>query len=161
MPMSDVQAIMKKYGVNIMKPNTNLPLLFIWGRDGTVNYRGAKVPQEHLQEAIEKVPGLQGLISNYAFNTFIDDKSNPVVEFWLEFKKNAQVCESLEYESLEVLQANLIQELMNINQDFRYQIEKAPVENRPTLKLFANGEAGYMSNQDPHRKRKYVLENGK
>ncbi|MBA3722590.1 MAG: hypothetical protein H0W88_09340 [Parachlamydiaceae bacterium] len=156
LPMSDVQAIMKKYNVNIMAPNTNLPMLFIWGREGTVNYRGAKIPQEHLQEAIEKVPALKGSINNYAFNTYIDAKNSPVVEFWLELKKDVPVPGNIDE-----LKTMLIDQLKLINQDFRFQLEKAPADATPQLRIFANGEAGYMSNQDPHRKRKYVLENGK
>lgn len=154
LPSSDVRSILKKYGVEIVPPNTNLPLLFIWGREGTVNYRGAKVPHEHLQEAIEKVPGLQGKIKNYAFNTYEGEKGKPVVEFWLEFKEG-------EVAPVESLEEKLIDELKKINQDFAFQIDKAGEHDKPKLKLFAHGEAGVLSNPDPHRKRKYVLENGK
>lgn len=158
LPMSEVQAILKKYGVNIITPNTNLPILFIWGREGTVNYRGAKVPHEHLQEAIEKVGGFKGVINNYAFNTFIGADNNPVVEIWLEFKKG-QAVPFGSYK--DQLKEELINQLKDINQDFRFQIDNAPQKDWPQLKLFEHGKAGFMSNQDPHRKKKYVLDNGK
>ena len=39
---SDVQALLAKYGM-FQQPKTNLPLMFVWGRDSTVVFGGANL----------------------------------------------------------------------------------------------------------------------
>lgn len=170
-PVSEVQALMKKYGIQLpIQPNTQLPLLLIWGREGTVNYRGAKVPAEHLYDAIEQVKIdlvdiintgkteekeiLKGKVKNYAFNAVTD--GNPSVEIWIEMDDKQAVPEDIES-----IRIKLLEELRKINKDFDFQMQNADKEHWPSLKIFASGKAGPMSNQDPHRKKKYVFTDGK
>jgi phenylacetate-CoA ligase len=156
-PVSDVMACLEKHEVKIHKPNTCLPLLFVWGREGAITYRGSKVAASQLEEAIIRSPEFKGKIANFAFNSYEKEGSNQL-EFWLEFRSEEDYLESKN--NISVLNKLLLKNLMDINQDFKFQIQNAPVSALPSLKIFRAGLSP-MSHQDPQRKKKYVYnENG-
>lgn len=151
--VSDVLTCAQKHHVYLPEPRTHLPLLFVWGRDNTINYRGSKVHASQLEEAISYTPGLTE-IQNFAFNSYQKDALTQV-EIWLELKKGVDIGPFLENRS--ELTKQLMYSLTDINQDFKFQIQNAPKDALPTIKFFTFGQSP-MSNQDPQRKKKYIYQ---
>lgn len=151
--VQDVLAIAKKHGVQISAPRTNLPLVFVWGREGTTNFRGAKVPIAHLQEAVQWGKDLHNVTENLAFKE-TETKDGIKVSIMIELKKGVRKLSDQKYTEL---QKSLIKKLMELNSDFRFQAEKVlKDEDLPQLEVFEYGKSP-MSNQDPHRKKQYIF----
>lgn len=146
MRVQEVMKIAKSHGIELPEPRTNLPLVFVWGRDDTVNYRGAKVPIQHLQEAVLQVLGPH-VVQNMAFKV-IESLAGPKVSIMLELCKDATIIQPTQT-------AKLIEKLKKINQDFAFQVNHANSSDLPAVEVFQHGKSP-MSNQDPHRKRQYI-----
>ncbi len=152
MRVQDVMAIAKKHGVEIPKPRTNLPLIFVWGRENTINFRGAKVPIEHLQEAIARNERLAKIVKNQAFKE-IETIHGYKVTIMLELEEN----EKLDLGEEESCRMQLIDQLQDLNPDFRFQVEAIQnLDDLPALKVYSSG-TGPLSKQDPHRKKQYIF----
>ena len=157
MRKSDVMAILKKHGIDIVPPRTNLPFLFIWAREGTATFRGCKIPHDHLQNALESMEAFQGRVKNYAFNV-IEEEDEKKLELWVELREGEKLPKK---KHLKTLRKEIVDELMNQNQDFKYQMDKLPKGSpAPKLVVYKFNESP-MSNQDKSRKRKYVYNDGK
>ncbi|BCA95077.1 hypothetical protein TUM19329_14380 [Legionella antarctica] len=114
---SDVQALLAKYGI-FQKPKTNLPLLFVWGRDSTVVFNGANLAFTELERAVTDID-TYGNILKKAFYKYQDTETGAEkLEIWLELNDGVEIPENItEYAQ------NLISKLAMLNQDFRYQLE--------------------------------------
>jgi phenylacetate-CoA ligase len=163
MPISDVLATLKKHGVEMTNhPNTSLPLLFIWGRQGSqISFRGCKVAPENLGETIrrldaEELPGLNEQVSHYGFYQY-DQNGRKVTEILLEFKEDS------EYNNADSqLLEKIINKLAQVNTDFVAQINACPPDEKPVLRVFKKGESPMDLQQTryPMRKKQYIFAAG-
>ncbi len=155
MTAKELKKKLKKFNIDI-KPQTNLPFLFTWGREGTATtYHSAKVTPEDLEQAIQRVPELKEKIENYAFNAFEEKGAEQKLDFWLELKQGVNI----PAENLSKLRDALIEQMRAVNQEFKKMDQDAVVNNvyRPSLKIFPYGQ-GPLAGQDPHRKKQYIYE---
>lgn len=131
----DVVAILKKYGVEIT-PRTNLPFLFVHGREGTVQYGGAKVHYEHLDEAIRAIDN-EKHVNNDRFALY-KPRATDQLEFWLEASTAA------EFEKMvgkkEELQIKLIEKIRQSNTEFNKVLEIGAV-TYPQVRIFKPSES--------------------
>ena len=158
MPVSDVLATLKKHGVELtQKPITNLPLLFLWGRDGSqISYRSANVAPENLGEAIKRSEHAK-LIKHfglYQHDITYDDKPETETEFFIELVEGMGAGD---IDGDEVL-SDLLDCMKEVNQDFAKLLEGAG-RNTPKVRVFEAGKspmavqmAMYM-----HRKKQYIF----
>lgn len=150
---SDVQAILAKHGL-FLKPKTNLPLMFVWGRESTVVYNGANLAFTELERAITDDEELKEQVLKKAFYAYHDEEGAERLEIWLELD------EGKEFPSEEEMQAStqrLFNSLTAINQDFKWQLEQ--LDNGtllPVVRYFKRG-ASPISETDGHRKQVLVF----
>ncbi|MFA6302963.1 MAG: hypothetical protein WC627_07505 [Legionella sp.] len=143
---SDVQALLTKYGM-FQQPKTNLPLMFVWGRDSMVVYNGANLDFTELERAITLDSELKNKVLKKAFYTHGDD-----IEVWLELNDGLALPTDGE------MQAHthaIYHNLVSLNQDFRFQVDK--LDDRtplPMVRFFRRGESPII---DAGGERKQVL----
>lgn len=163
MPVSDVLATLKKHGIELKnKPNTSLPLLFIWGRQGAqISFRGCKVAPENLGEAIRRLdaaekPGLNQQVAHYGFYQY-EDKGRKVTEILLEFNQDAD----FDHADPDLL-TKLLETLAKVNTDFVAQLAACPANEKPVLRVFKKGESPMDIQQKkyPMRKKQYIFNAG-
>jgi phenylacetate-coenzyme A ligase PaaK-like adenylate-forming protein len=163
MPVSDLLATLKKHGIELKNPpNTSLPLLFVWGRQGAqISFRGCKVAPENLGEAIRRLdatdkPGINEQIAHYGFYQY-ESKGRTVTEVFLEFNEDKDY-DKADPELLE----KLIDKLAQVNTDFVAQINACPKEEKPVLRVFKKGESPMDIQQKryPMRKKQYIFKSG-
>jgi len=162
-PVSEVLATLKKHGVELKNhPNTSLPLLFIWGRQGSqISFRGCKVAPENLGETIRRLdssdlPGFNGQIAHYGFYQY-EDQGRKTTEILLEFN------EDMQYQQADAdLLKKLIDKLAQVNTDFVAQISACPENEKPVLRVFKKGTSPMDIQQKkyPMRKKQYVFAAG-
>ena len=153
MQMKEVQRILKKYGL-CLPATLNLPLVFTWGREGTaVNFHGAKIAPEHLEQAIQELPDLKDAVENFAFHTYEDDRGVGHVDFLLEWKEGKEPSGTNATE----LKDRLIERLSSINQEFKEALaaSKKIGYPLPELTIFHPKESP-MSKRPPHLKKQYI-----
>ncbi|MGQ3887920.1 phenylacetate--CoA ligase family protein [Legionella sp. CNM-1927-20] len=153
---SDIQALLTKYGV-FCKPKTNLPLIFIWGRDSTVVFNGANLAFTELERAITDHSELEKMVLKKAF--FIQEGSGGTeqLEIWLELDDNLDLPSK---EQMKEYATALLNKLAAINQDFRYQLEKLDLGNPlPAVRFFKRGQSP-ISEAGGHRKQVLVFQRG-
>ncbi len=163
MPVSELLATLKKHGIELKNPpNTSLPLLFIWGRQGAqISFRGCKVAPENLGETIRRLdaaeqPGLNGQVAHYGFYQH-ELNGRTVTEIHLEFNQDA------DYDNAdEELLKKLIAKLAVVNTDFVAQIAACPHNEKPVLRVFKKGESPMDIQQKkyPMRKKQYIFKSG-
>ncbi|WP_068470433.1 hypothetical protein [Candidatus Protochlamydia phocaeensis] len=164
MAASDVLAVLEKHGIKLKhKPNTNLPLLFVWGRQGShISFRGCKVAPENLGETIRRLdsqPAHQGLnekIAHYGFYQY-EKNGRKVTEILLEFNEEGDF-----NGANEELLKNVIDTLAEVNSDFITQIQNCPQAEKPVLRVFKKGESPMDIQQKkyPMRKKQYIFTAG-
>lgn len=163
MPVSDLLATLKKHGINLKNPpNTNLPLLFIWGRQGAqVSFRACKLAPENLGEGIrrldaEDLHGLNAEIGHYGFYQY-EDHGKTMTEIHLEFNEEKGFDEA----NVNLLQS-LIGKLASVNTDFAAQVAACPQGEMPRLRVFKKGESPMAIQQQkyPMRKKQYIFKTG-
>lgn len=163
MPVSDLLATLKKHGIELKNhPNTSLPLLFVWGRQGSqISFRGCKVAPENLGETIrrldaEEIPGLNQQVAHYGFYQY-EKEGRKVTEILLEFNDEAHY-QNADSELLE----KLINKLAQVNTDFVAQINACPENEKPILRVFKKGESPMDIQQKkyPMRKKQYIFAAG-
>lgn len=163
MPVSDLLATLKKHGIELENhPNTNLPLLFIWGRQGAqISFRGCKVAPENLGETIRRLstteaPGLNEQVAHYGFYQY-EKEGRTVTEILLEFN---------EEDDFDAADSDLLDKLLNmlqqVNTDFVAQINACPKDEKPVLRVFKKGESPMDIQQKryPMRKKQYIFKAG-
>lgn len=163
MPVSEVLATLKKHGVELKNlPNTSLPLLFVWGRQGAqISFRGCKVAPENLGETIHRLdaaeqPGLNQQVAHYGFYQY-EQNGRKVTEILLEFNEDGPFDQA----NPELLD-KLINKLSQVNTDFVAQINACPQNEKPVLRVFKKGESPMDIQQKryPMRKKQYIFTAG-
>jgi phenylacetate-CoA ligase len=163
MPVSEVLKIVKKHNVTLPhQPNTNLPMLFVWGRQGShISFRGCKVAPENLGEAIrrldEKMPGLNSRIAHYGFYQY-ERNGRKNTEIVLEVVDNKDIDPLAHKEFLN----ELLKVLALVNFDFIEQIKHSPDDEKPVLRIFARGKSPMTLQQEryPMKKKQYIFTEG-
>lgn len=153
---SDVQALLAKYGI-FHKPKTNLPLMFVWGRDSTVVFNGANLAFTELERAVTNNNALEPIVLKKAFYTYEDASCQEKLEIWLELNEG----EALpgEQDATEHTKV-LLKTLASLNQDFRYQLEHLEAgTDLPVVRFFKRGESP-ISEADGHRKQVLIFQQG-
>lgn len=151
---SDVQALLAKYGI-FQKPKTNLPLLFVWGRDSTVVFNGSNLAFTELERAIADIDE-NGDVLKKAFYTYQDDLGAEKLEIWLELNDNVDIPEE---EGMYAYAQSLLAKLAELNQDFRYQLESLEQGSElPMVRFFMRGQSP-ISEAGGHRKQVLVFQN--
>ena len=151
---SDVQAVLAKYGI-FNKPKTNLPLMFVWGRDSTVVFNGANLAFTELERAVTDEPSLETTVLKKAFYTYEDESGNEKLEIWLELNDGVALPDDVASNQ----QAGcLLKQLTELNQDFRYQIQHlSETADLPTVRFFKRGESP-ISEAGGHRKQVLIFQ---
>ncbi|KTD11973.1 hypothetical protein Lgra_1431 [Legionella gratiana] len=150
---SDVQALLAKYGI-FHQPRSPLPLMFIWGRDSTVVFNGANLAFTELERALTNID-TEGQILKKAFYSYQDREGNDQLEFWLELEEGVELFDK---ETMQCYAKKLISQLVNINQDFRYQIEHlSDGAALPMVRFFKRGQSP-ISEAEGHRKQVLVFQ---
>lgn len=153
---SDVLALLAKYGI-FHKPKTNLPLMFVWGRDSTVIFNGANVAFTELERVVTDDAQLEPIVLKKAFHTYRDESGRDKFEIWLELNDGIEIPDEVQA----IAHANtLLGQLSELNQDFRYQLAKIDVgTDLPTVRFFKRG-ASPISEAGGHRKQVLIFEKG-
>ena len=150
---SDVQALLQKYGV-FQKPKTNLPLMFVWGRDSTVVFHGANLAFTELERAITESASLEHDVLKKAFYSYEDAEGVEHLEIWLELNDGVELPDAAKaQEHAQFLLAYLAQH----NQDFNYQVgHLGDNETLPNVRFFKRGKSP-ISEADGHRKQVLIF----
>ncbi len=150
---SDVQALLAKYGI-FHKPKTPLPLMFIWGRDSTVVFNGANLAFTELERAVADIDS-DGQILKKAFYSYQDEEGNDKLEFWLELNDDIDLFDQT---TMQDFARQLLSKLVNMNQDFRYQVEHLTDGTAlPMVRFFKRGQSP-ISEAGGHRKQVLVFQ---
>jgi phenylacetate-coenzyme A ligase PaaK-like adenylate-forming protein len=150
---SDVNALLAKYGI-FHKPKTPLPLMFIWGRDSTVVFNGANLAFTELERAVTDVDANSEILKK-AFYSYHDDEGNDKLEVWLELNDGIDLYNE---GAMQEFTHNLISKLVDMNQDFRYQIEHlTDGAALPLVRFFKRGQSP-ISEAGGHRKQVLVFQ---
>lgn len=154
MMSKDVKAILKKYGVEI-NPLTNLPFLFIHGREGTVSYGGSKIHYEHLEQGIRAIDP-KNIIGRDRFALYKPQEDK--LEFWIEATSDAAYEEMRK--NINGLQENLINKIAESNTDFK-KILDGKANPFPQIRLFKPNKSpmAIHAQLNPHRKLQRVVVN--
>lgn len=150
---SDVQALLAKYGI-FHKFKTNLPLMFVWGRDSTVVFNGANLAFTELERAITDEPTLESIVLKKAFYAYHDEQGVEKLEIWLELNDGKAMPDQ---EHAKEHATYLLSKLSELNQDFRYQLESLDMGTAlPVVRFFKRGESP-ISEAGGHRKQVLIF----
>ncbi|AHE66644.1 hypothetical protein [Legionella oakridgensis] len=153
---SDVQGLLAKYGI-FHKPKTNLPLMFVWGRDSTVVFNSANLAFTELERAVTDDVTLEQMVLKKAFYTYHDRDGAEKLEIWLELNDELDLPES---QQMNVLAEGLLQRLARMNQDVRYQLQQLDHgAELPVIRFFKRGQSP-ISEAGGHRKQVLVFQRG-
>ena len=153
---SDVQAVLAKFGI-FQKPKTNLPLMFVWGRDSTVVFNGANLAFTELERAITDDETLERIVLKKAFYSYYDAEGAEKLEIWLELNENEELPDE---EHLKEYSHSVLNKLVNLNQDFHYQVDKLD-ENTPLpVVRFYKRYQSPISEAGGHRKQVLIFQPG-
>lgn len=153
---SDVQALLAKYGI-FHKPKTNLPLMFVWGRDSTVVFNGANLAFTELERAVTDDPELEPIVLKKAFYTYEDASHQEKLEIWLELNDDQDLPDDAHATQHAT---HLLSQLAMLNQDFRYQLQSLDTgTDLPLVRFFKRGESP-ISEADGHRKQVLIFQQG-
>ncbi|KTC85028.1 phenylacetate--CoA ligase family protein [Legionella brunensis] len=153
---SDVQGLLAKYGI-FQKPKTNLPLMFVWGRDSTVVFNGANLAFTELERAITTDETLEKKVLKKAFYTYQDTDGSEKLEIWLELNDGEELPNE---QQLEEYSHSLLNKLVNLNQDFRYQVEKLDEGTPLPVVRFYKRNQSPISEAGGHRKQVLIFQKG-
>jgi len=154
----DLMKKLKMFNIDLKFPKTNLPFLFVWGREGvSATFYAAKVIPEELEQAIQNSVELNDKVENYSLHTYEDEKGEKRLDFWIELKAGAQVDTSVD--NNKKLTEAILNHIRKHNSDFKRMDDIAILNSglRPVLKLYSFGE-GPMANQPSHKKKQYLYE---
>ncbi len=153
MPLSDVLATLKKHHVELKNSyQTNLPLLFVWGRAGShITIDGVNIAPENLEDALRDQDLLTG-IHRYGFLQY-EEEGNRVTEILIETEQDTEI-NQVDFHK------KVIDGLKRYNQEFNKLMNEHP--KPPRLRILKKGE-GPMALQRkryPHRKVQYIFRKG-
>jgi phenylacetate-CoA ligase len=147
---SHVYEVAADHGIHLPR-SLPLPLLFHWGRiDHAVGFYGCKLTPDDLQHAILRVPALAAAAAEHAFHPYEDEHANKRLDVWIELRPGSTLA------ATSALEAELVRQLAEVNQDFRESMRMVPAERAPRLQLFGAGQSP-IANRDARIKKQYVV----
>ena len=136
----------------LVEPKTDLPILFHYGRaDLTVSFFGANINPADIQETIYNIPELAKAINSFCMTTNEDLEGNKQLTISLELNQFANRTPF----DLDELSSSFINELANVNQDFREVQKMLSNKNQIIISFFEFG-TGVFENSDIRIKAKYI-----
>ncbi len=136
----------------IVKPQTDLPILFHYGRaDMTVSFFGANINPTDLQETIYSFPEFVKTTNSFCMKVNEDLDGNKQLEVFIEIN---QFINQNEFKSKD-FSVSFFQKLATINQDFR-EAQKMLINKNQTVLTFHEIGEGPFSNSDIRIKTKYI-----
>lgn len=154
--VSDILALLAKYGITNLKPNTNLPILMIWGRESTIVYGGANVAYTELERALTMVDEGEH-VAKSAFYSYEDKDGKEQFEIWLELKEGVAIPDQ---ETSQAFLRAMLAKMLVLNQDFRWQVDALDLGAQlPSLRFFARHQSP-ISEPDGVRKQVLVFQRG-
>ena len=154
---SNVSALLNKYGIHHLKPKSNLPLLFVWGREADVIYGGANVGFTDLERAITTEDKAESCLK-YAFYSYQDKEGVQQFDIWVELREGVAIPEQKESEAF---LGRILTKMANDNQEFRDQLKNRPIGSElPGIRYFLR-KTSPIQDSTGHRKQVLVFENGK
>lgn len=155
--ISDIDALLVKYSIHNLKHDTNLPLLFVWGREADVIYAGANVGFTDLERAIT-TEDTSAACLKYAFYSYEDKEGVEQFDIWIELKEGVTIPDKKESESF---LANILTRMANANQDFAYQLKNLPLDTELPAVRFFSRKMSPIQDADGHRKQVLIFKSGK
>jgi hypothetical protein len=149
---SDIEAVLVKHGNHDLKPLVDLPLLFVWGRDSAVAYRGCKVAFTDLERAITNLD-IDNICTKRALYSSHDEAGNEEFSILIELKAGAEKQDPANFEKFA---RELLLEMARVNQDFRSHLEIDNGAKLPKVIFFKNGKSP-ISDASGHRKQVMVF----
>lgn len=136
----------------LVEPKTDLPILFHYGRaDLTVSFFGANINPADIQETIYNIPELAKAINSFCMTTNEDLEGNKQLTISLELNQFANRTPF----DLDELSSSFINELANVNQDFREVQKMLSNKNQIIISFFEFG-TGVFESSDIRIKAKYI-----
>ncbi len=153
--MKSFYALLKELNIdekNIVKPKTDLPLLFHYGRaDMTVSFFGANISPTDVQETLYNLPELISQINSFALsaNENINGEKELIISLEMQKSKTYDFSNLAKHESV------FFERLANANQDFR-EAKKMLKNGNQTKLLVYNFNTGPFKNSEARIKAKYI-----
>lgn len=148
---SDIQALLIKHGIYDLKPKINLPLLFVWGRDSAVGYRGSKVSFTDLERSITNIDTDNHCVKR-AFYKYEED-GNEKFEIWIELGDGIKIPDKLFSKQFLI---DMLVNMGKLNQDFLSHLQIDDGAELPILRFFTKGNSP-ISDPSGHRKQVMVF----
>jgi phenylacetate-CoA ligase len=149
-----VAAKLAMKGINISdlgKPQSNFPLLFVYGRsDLTVPFFGAKVYPTDIEEIINSDPDLARQLNSFQISSYEDESINRRLKICLETVKDPPGAPM----SVDELHQKMFDGLCRVNQDFR-EVTKMFDRSCVEIEIY-EFEHGPFSGRDIRIKNRYV-----
>ena len=155
MALKELYCIFKELGIDttgLSAPATDLPLLFHYGRaDMTVAFFGSKISPVDIQETLESVPELSGIINSFCINASDDEDGDRKLTVFLELKQQ----ENTPSFDITAVQTKFYDQLAEINQDFREARRMATKQGQAIIGFYPFGQGPFTDN-DIRIKAKYI-----
>ena len=136
----------------IIKPTTDLPLLFHYGRtDMAVSFFGANISPNDVQETLYNFPELISQINSYTLSANENINGDKELIISLEMQKN----KTYDCNNIAKNENVFFEKLSHANQDFREAKKMLKNDNQTKLLLY-NFNTGPFKNSDVRIKAKYI-----
>jgi phenylacetate-coenzyme A ligase PaaK-like adenylate-forming protein len=146
---SDVNAMLVKHGF-FQELDTNLPYIFIWGRDSTAGYGTCNVPFDELEEALDKVDTDKKIWKR----AFLSYEKQHISRFDILLELNDDV-DFFEKEDMESFHAALIKAMSDKNEYFAEEIQRLGDNDvLPKIRIYKRLESPII---EPGGQRKQVM----
>ncbi|HET6995470.1 MAG TPA: hypothetical protein VFI06_10840 [Chitinophagaceae bacterium] len=153
--LKELYSVMDKLKIDrstLVKPQTDLPILFHYGRsDMTVSFFGANISPVDVNEVIFLMPQLAAKVSSFCISAPEDESGNKNLIIHLELQ-NGLVEEATCHAKIE---KEFFSRLASVNQDFREAVRMTNRDNRVSLSFYSCMQ-GPFANKDSRIKTKYI-----
>ena len=150
----ELERVLQDLGLKVSdigKPQSDLPLLFHYGRaDMSVAFYGCKITPGDFEEIIFKNPELAQQINSFSLITSEDERVNKKLTLALEMAEGEKALENLEE-----LRNEIFEELKTVNQDYRESSKMIPAGFEPQLEVHSFGAGPFAAN-DLRLKKHYI-----
>lgn len=137
----------------ISKPETDLPLLFHYGRsDMAVAFFGCKITPQDIQQVIYSLPKLARVVNSFSMITYEDEKVNKKLTLALELSEGLKVPKDLNEKEIGL---KIFDKLKDVNQDYREISGIVSKSSTPIIKVYENGKGPFAIN-DIRLKQNYI-----
>ena len=107
-----------------------------------------------MERAVTTDKSLEEIVLKKAFYTYEDDEGVEKLEIWLELNEGIELPDE---EEMHTLAQDLLNNLVDLNQDFRYQVEKLDDEAVLPMIRFFKREESPIAEAGGHRKQVLVF----